>query len=349
MGNLWNAALCRAVLMASAVLWWTPQEANAQVSVVNGGFESFQSLPDASGQFHLVNGWANGGSDVAIPDYYHQLGSNGGDLPQTPLAKVDAYAGRGIAGFVAFTDEASPRHEYLTGSFSEPLVEGQRYNMRFAISSGRVHDWVNAGLGVSGLGVVFTTTLPAQQGHDALPKQPQFEIHEALYHRDWREVSFVFTATMPFEHFTLGLFEDEPMLRREETGTRTVAYYFVDEFVIEEVSNELMSAEQEGRGTRGTPVPPGVYVPNSFTPNGDLVNDAWVWAVPDAFEGELSVFNRWGHVVWQGQFEENGTLAWSGEDLNGAPCDAGVYGWRLSSQEGVEGQTEWKGWVNVIR
>ena len=104
--------------MASAVLWWTPQEANAQVSVVNGGFESFQSLPDASGQFHLVSGWANGGSDVAIPDYYHQLGSNGGDLPQTPLAKVDAYAGRGIAGFVAFTDEASPRHEYLTGPSS---------------------------------------------------------------------------------------------------------------------------------------------------------------------------------------------------------------------------------------
>ena len=149
--------------------------------VTNGGFESFTDLPNASGQFNLVQGWLNGGSEVAMPDYYHDLGSEGGDLPQTPLAKVDAFQGRGIAGFVAYTDEPDPWHEYVTGRFSQPLIPGQRYKMSFAITSGRVHDWVSAGIGVSGLGVVLSTSPPAQQGYEPLEKLPQFVIHETLY------------------------------------------------------------------------------------------------------------------------------------------------------------------------
>ncbi len=130
--------------LAVSVLWGQP-------FVKNGGFESFSELPDASGQLDLVIDWAGGGSEEAIPDFYHEQGTNGGDLPQTPLAVVEAFAGRAVAGFVAYTDEQNPRHEYLTGTFSEPLVVGQRYKMSFAITSGLVHDWVSAGMGVSGL------------------------------------------------------------------------------------------------------------------------------------------------------------------------------------------------------
>ena len=78
-------------------------------------------LPNASGQFHLVDGWAHGGGAQSMPDYYHQFGTDGGDLPQTPLAKVSAFKGRAIAGFVAYTDDQNPRHEYVVGRFSSPL------------------------------------------------------------------------------------------------------------------------------------------------------------------------------------------------------------------------------------
>ena len=60
-----------------------------------------------------------------------------------------------------------------------------------------------------------------------------------------------------------------------------------------------------------------IYVPNTFTPNNDGVNDAW-YPVTDAecwSSWDLKVYNRWGQVVWYttdpedvwlGQAENNG-------------------------------------------
>ena len=339
----------RALLGTTFVAWgcFLGDSARAQVDVVNGGFESHSMLPNASGQFHIVDGWTHGGGAEGMPDYYHQLGTSGGDLPQTPLAKVSALKGRAIAGFVAYTDDQNPRHEYVVGRFSEPLEVGQRYEMHFAITSGRVHDWVNAGLGVSQLGVALSIDQPTQQGHERLDLEPQFEIHEALYDREWREISFVFTATEAFEHLTLGLFGDMPNVRREESGTRTMAYYFVDDFGIEEVSNVLMSEEDLDRGERGFEPVPGMFAPNAFSPNGDDLNDTWVWSMPEGQTGQLSVVNRWGLEVWQGQLSSN--LGWDGTDAAGDPMNAGMYAWRMVLDEAFEGQSVWKGWVTLVK
>ena len=117
----WMVALCWVFIVARLH--------RAQVKVVNGGFESFLSLPTASGQLGLLPGWSNGGSDAANPDFYHEQGENGGDLPQTPLAMVNPHTGRGIAGFVAYTDDFNPQHEYITGS------SPSRWRPRHATSS----------------------------------------------------------------------------------------------------------------------------------------------------------------------------------------------------------------------
>lgn len=344
--------VCPLVLLLGCLSLGMGGEVFGQARVANGGFESFTGLPSASGQFSLVSDWTNGGSDVAIPDYYHEMGSEGGDLPQTPLAKVDPRAGRAVAGFVAYTDESSPRHEYLTGSFTEPLTLGQRYKLSFAITSGRVHEWVPAGMGVSGLGVVMTNSPPAQQGHERLTKTPQFEIHETLYDRNWREIAFVFTATEEHTYFTLGLFGSDVRLRREEGGDRTVAYYFVDEFQLTEVDSQLMSEERPDRGAAGVRVPESSFVPNAFTPDGDQLNDVWMPILPEEAVVAVEVFNRWGHEVWYGsltsEFAQTGQ-GWDGKDMQGNLCEPGVYGWRMTTEMEVEGQTEWKGWVKLIR
>ena len=322
---------------------------HAQTGVMNGGFEAFFQLPSATGQFELVADWRNGGSDVAIPDFYHEMGSNGGDLPQTPLAKVDPFNGRAIAGFVAYTEEENPRHEYVSGSFLNPLTEGKRYKMTFAITSGRVHDWVEAGIGVSGLGMVLTTSPPAQEGHERLTKTPHFQIHETLYDRYWREFSFVFTATDAFTTFTLGLFGEETRVRREEGDGRTMAYYFVDDFRLVEVDDFFMSAERPDRGMPGEVIPEGAYIPNAFSPNGDSVNDTWDWSLPAEVDGTLEVFDRWGNMIAIREVDKNEGEAWDGKDNVGNVCLPGVYGWRFSTNEPWNGQTEWKGWVTLIR
>ena len=346
-----NPQRVRMAFIQGALVAWSGLVCNVartQETVLNGGFEFHASLPNASGQFHVVEHWFNGGESANMPDYYHQLGSNGGDLPQTPLAKVSPFVGRAIAGFVAYTDEENPRHEYLVGTFSEPLQVGQRYKMHFAITSGRVHEWVNAGLGISGLGVAMSKEQPVQQGTERLNLEPQFEIHESLYDKNWREFSFVFTATEAYEHFTLGMFGDMPSVRREETGTRDMAYYFVDDFGIDKVSNMLLNAAHEfDRGEPQFRPEIGVYAPNAFSPNGDNLNDTWMWSMPTDQTGQLSVVNRWGLEVWHG--EVSAETGWDGNNAAGELMGAGTYAWRMVLDEAHEGQSVWKGWVTLVK
>ena len=97
---------------------------SAQVYILNGGFEISETVPNASGQWQLMNNWTNAGSAIANPDYYHTFGYNGGDLPETPLAYVTAYSGYAIAGLEVSRRSGTNMREYLMGEFSEPLSIG---------------------------------------------------------------------------------------------------------------------------------------------------------------------------------------------------------------------------------
>jgi gliding motility-associated-like protein len=66
----------------------------------------------------------------------------------------------------------------------------------------------------------------------------------------------------------------------------------------------------------------GIFVPSAFTPNGDGKND--VWSIPfldPAFGAEVSVFNRWGQLVYHCTGE---IVSWNGT-INGIPQASGAY------------------------
>src|ERR1043165_10042706 len=66
----------------------------------------------------------------------------------------------------------------------------------------------------------------------------------------------------------------------------------------------------------------GIFIPNSFTPNGDGKNDQWrVPALDIGLEADVSVFNRWGQLVYH---TSGATISWDGT-INGKPQEAGVY------------------------
>lgn len=69
-----------------------------------------------------------------------------------------------------------------------------------------------------------------------------------------------------------------------------------------------------------------VHVPNSFTPNGDELNETW-GAIVDCPLGsmELLVFNRWGMRI---ATLTNPAQTWDGT-FGGAPCPIGVYAYLL--------------------
>jgi gliding motility-associated-like protein len=79
--------------------------------------------------------------------------------------------------------------------------------------------------------------------------------------------------------------------------------------------------------TKGIRVEPdfNVYVPNSFTPNEDDVNEVFQAKGTGIKLFKLFVFNRWGEQV----FEANDiTKGWDG-NFKGQPCKSDVYVWKI--------------------
>jgi gliding motility-associated-like protein len=64
-----------------------------------------------------------------------------------------------------------------------------------------------------------------------------------------------------------------------------------------------------------------VFIPNAFTPNGDKNNEFFIPVGYGITEMRLTIFDRWGHLV----FKSNGeTIGWDGKK-NGQLCEQGVY------------------------
>jgi gliding motility-associated-like protein len=66
----------------------------------------------------------------------------------------------------------------------------------------------------------------------------------------------------------------------------------------------------------------GIYIPNSFTPNGDGRNDRWqIPNIEFATEASVTIFNRYGNLIYQ---KRGGMVEWDGT-FKGKPQPSGVY------------------------
>jgi gliding motility-associated-like protein len=92
------------------------------------------------------------------------------------------------------------------------------------------------------------------------------------------------------------------------------------------------------------------YIPNTFTPNNDGLNDVVMMVGSDIDETKfkLDVFNRWGDIVFSAS---NPTTAWTGNTYNGSYyCPEGVYNWAAVVVSKSTGERyEIQGHLNLIR
>ena len=86
------------------------------------------------------------------------------------------------------------------------------------------------------------------------------------------------------------------------------------------------------------------YIPNSFTPNGNLINDSF-GPVGDIFRNcrryKFSVYNRWGERIF---YSNNIAKKWEGEN-----AQAGLYLWSLEIEDSVGEIIKRNGEVNLYR
>lgn len=91
-----------------------------------------------------------------------------------------------------------------------------------------------------------------------------------------------------------------------------------------------------------------LYIPNSFTPNGDEVNNTW-GAVADGIElsqFSLSVFNRWGELLWK---TNNPLDVWDATYHN-LPVPEGTYTWKCETTvTETKEQIEKQGFIHILK
>lgn len=87
------------------------------------------------------------------------------------------------------------------------------------------------------------------------------------------------------------------------------------------------------------------YIPNVFTPNGDSINDYFYIDFNNAYNFEVSIFNRWGEQVFQ---STNPKFAWDGR-FKGELVPAGVYIYIVTSKIGIGKTFNAKGSLTIYR
>lgn len=85
---------------------------------------------------------------------------------------------------------------------------------------------------------------------------------------------------------------------------------------------------------------------SGFTPNKDGGNDYWHIENIELFQpNSISVFNRWGDLVWTGENYDNNTVKWVGREYRkDIPLPDGTYFYVAKVQDII-----YKGWVELTR
>jgi gliding motility-associated-like protein len=87
-------------------------------------------------------------------------------------------------------------------------------------------------------------------------------------------------------------------------------------------------------------------MPNVFSPNGDATNDSFLPAyIRGVTESELTIFNRWGQVVFTNRDVRQG---WNGR-IDGTPCPEGTYFWIVRYRGVITDWQDMSGHVTVVR
>jgi gliding motility-associated-like protein len=206
----------------------------SQNLIFNPGFEINYGIPDNTQQWYLADGWSNvhGGTHYPAPspDYFHLLSNHMlVGLPHSGFGTVYPLDGEAVMGIVLWEQIGVDFREYLTQELTAPLVVGAEYEFSFYTTNG-VDGF---GYATSDLGVWFSVDPPSQiNAHNPIAASPQFTTDSIIYSQDWIQITYSFVADAPYQHFTIGNFEDDQNTTLENVYPDHYpgVYHFFDNF-----------------------------------------------------------------------------------------------------------------------
>lgn len=88
-----------------------------------------------------------------------------------------------------------------------------------------------------------------------------------------------------------------------------------------------------------------IYVPNTFTPDGNQFNEYFRAVGGNIAEFHLVIFNRWGELIFESHDME---IGWDGT-YNGHKCQDGTYIWKITYTDIMDNEGELVGHVTLLR
>jgi gliding motility-associated-like protein len=93
-----------------------------------------------------------------------------------------------------------------------------------------------------------------------------------------------------------------------------------------------------------------IFVPNTFTPDGNEYNQTWLPIITadfDPYEYSCFIYNRWGEIIWE---NHNHEMGWDGKRADGINVTQGTYSWKIILKSPYsDNRKAYTGHVNLIR
>jgi len=144
---------------------------------------------------------------------------------------------------------------------------------------------------------------------------------------------------------TYGWFIDEVKQPFTENFMEVEWYDTTQTYIIKVIAYDEIGCESEAKliSVR-TESCQRFFAPDSFTPNGDRLNDVFEIKGLSVYLPILRIFNRWGVEVYV-----SSNLWWTGDSGNGYYCDNGVYNWVIEYKDKFGQNRQESGHVTLIR
>lgn len=90
-----------------------------------------------------------------------------------------------------------------------------------------------------------------------------------------------------------------------------------------------------------------MYIPNTFTPNDDGLNDIFEVKGECINRGNLYIFNRWGEEIFS--FIDTSSLVWNGKTKLGNDAVSGVYNYLIEVVDDTGAEHTYIGFVHLFK
>ena len=95
-------------------------------------------------------------------------------------------------------------------------------------------------------------------------------------------------------------------------------------------------------------VEPIINIPNTFSPNGDGVNDVWFVDLKNNTNVTYTVYNRWGTIMKQNRISTQTFVQWDGRTTSGEQVTVGVYYYVLEYEDKTGDKIKKVGYISLF-